>query len=164
MVFSWDITEIVKKKNFISSKDKKDWVAFTKQMDGIRSKESYLPNKNIEVNEIKKIDLHGYSLNKANKIVKNFIIDAFNYGYRKLLIVTGKGLRSKSHNNPYLSDKFSVLKYSVPEYIKNTEDLNNKISRISEAEQKDGGTGALYIFLKKNIKTCYSKRKKVWAT
>ena len=152
MVLSWDITEIVKKKNFISSKDKKDWLAFTKQMGNIKAKESDLLKENIKLSEVKKLDLHGFSLIEANKIVKNFIINSFNSGYKKLLIVTGKGLRSKSHDNPYLSEKLSVLKYSVPEYIKNDENLANKINSISTADIKDGGEGAVYIFLKNNKK------------
>ena len=152
MVSSWDITEIVKKKNLISSKDKKDWIAFTKQMGNIKAKESDLLKENIKLSEVKKLDLHGFSLIEANKIVKNFIINSFNSGYKKLLIVTGKGLRSKSHNNPYLSEKLSVLKYSVPEYIKNDENLANKINRITTADIKDGGEGAIYIFLKNNKK------------
>ena len=98
------------------------------------------------------MDLHGFSLNKANKIVKKFIIESFENGFKKLLIVTGKGLRSKSHDNPYLSEKLSVLKYAVPEYIMNKENLCNKISRISKADLKDGGEGAIYIFLKNNNK------------
>jgi DNA-nicking Smr family endonuclease len=85
-------------------------------------------------------------------MVKKFINESFNRGYKKLLIVTGKGLRSKSYDNPYVSEKLSVLKYSVPEFIKNDENLNNKISRISKAEIKDGGEGAIYIFLKNNKK------------
>ena len=152
MVLSWDITEIVKKKNFISFKDKKDWIAFTKQMGNIKVKESDLLKENIEVSEVKKLDLHGFSLIEANKIVKNFIINSFNSGYKKLLIVTGKGLRSKFYDNPYLSEKLSVLKYSVPEYVKNDENLTNKISSISTADIKDGGEGAIYIFLKNNKK------------
>ena len=150
MVSSWDITEIVKKKNFISSKDKKDWLAFTKQMGNIKAKESDLLKENIKLNEVKKLDLHEFSLNEANEIVKNFIINSFNSGYKKLLIVTGKGLRSKSHENPYVSEKLSVLRYSVPEYIKNDENLANKINSISTADIKDGGEGAIYIFLKNN--------------
>jgi len=140
----------VKKKSFISSKDKKDWINFTEQMGNLKAKESDLIKENIQTNKIKKLDLHGYSLNDANRIVKNFIIKSFNSGYKKLLIITGKGLRSKSHENPYFSKKLSVLKYSVPEYIKNDEDLNNKIIRISEADIKDGGEGAIYIFLRNN--------------
>jgi len=150
MVSSWDITEIVKKKNFISSKDKRDWLAFTKQMGNIKAKETDLLKENIKLSEVKKLDLHGYSLIEANKIVKNFIINSFNSGYKKLLIVTGKGLRSKSHENPYLSEKLSVLRYSVPEYIKNDENIANKINSISTADIKDGGEGAIYVFLKNN--------------
>ena len=150
MVSSWDITEIVKKKNFISSKDKKDWLAFTKQMGNIKAKESDLLKENIKLSEVKKLDLHEFSLNEANEKVKNFIINSFNSGYKKLLIVTGKGLRSKSHENPYVSEKLSVLRYSVPEYIKNDENLANKINSISTADIKDGGEGAIYIFLKNN--------------
>ena len=85
---------------------------------------------------------------EANKTVKKFIIESFNNGYKKLLIVTGKGGRSKSRANPYLSEKLSVLKYSVPEYINNDENLINKIRKISQADLKDGGEGAIYIFLK----------------
>ncbi len=150
MVSSWDITEIVKKKNFISPKDKKDWLDFTKQMGNIKAKESDLLKENIKLNEVKKLDLHGFSLIEANKIVKDFIINSFNSGYKKLLIVTGKGLRSKSHENPYLSEKLSVLRNSVPEYIKNDESLANKINSISTANIKDGGEGAIYVFLKNN--------------
>ena len=73
----------MKKKNFISSQDKKDWTVFTKQMGNIRAKESSLLKQDIEINKIKKLDLHGYSLIEANKIVKNFIINSFNSGYKK---------------------------------------------------------------------------------
>ena len=89
MVLSWDITEIVKKKNFISSKDKKDWVAFTKQMGNIKVKESDLLKENIEVNEVKKLDLHGFSLIEANRVVKNnkaeliFVLYLYLYYYQK---------------------------------------------------------------------------------
>ena len=93
--------------------------------------------------------MHGLSLNQANNVVKKFIIESFKNGYRKLLIITGKGLRSKVHKNPYLSEQMNVLKHSVPEFIKNDEDLFEKISRMSTADLKDGGEGAFYIFLKK---------------
>ena len=142
----------MKKKYFVRSKDKKDWTAFTKQMGNISAKASDILKENIEINKVKKLDLHGFPLIEANKIVKKFIIKSFNSGYKKLLVVTGKGLRSKSHYNPYLSEKLSVLKYSVPEYIKNDEDLNYKISKISKSDTKDGGEGAIYIFLKNNKK------------
>ena len=119
-------------------------------MSDVVEKESDKKEEYIHSHLIKKLDLHGFSLIEANQIVKNFIINSFNSGYKKLLIVTGKGLRSKSHENPYLSEKLSVLRNSVPEYIKNDENLANKITSISTADIKDGGEGAIYVFLKNN--------------
>ena len=142
----------MKKKYVASSKDKKDWLDFTKQIGNISPKENDLSQENIEIKKVLKLDLHGSSLTESNSMVKKFINECFNRGYKKLLIVTGRGLRSKSYDNPYVSEKLSVLKYSVPEFIKNDENLNNKISRISKAEIKDGGEGAIYIFLKNNKK------------
>ena len=121
-------------------------------MDNIHVKKEDLAEQNIEMNRIKKLDLHGFSLSQSNKMVKKFITESFNRGYKKLLIITGKGLRSKSYNNTYVSEKLSVLRYSVPEFINNDENLNNKISRTSKAAIKDGGEGAIYIFLKNNKK------------
>jgi DNA-nicking Smr family endonuclease len=142
----------VKKKYSASSKDKKDWVNFTNQIENIGIKEDDLVEKNQQINKVRKIDLHGYSLNNANKVVKKFIIESFNQNYKKLLIVTGKGSRSKSYDDPYISESLSVLKNSVPEYIKNDESLNSIISKIVQASQKDGGEGAINIFLKNNKK------------
>ena len=142
----------MKKKYVVSSKDKKDWFDFTKQIDNISPKEADLLEQSVEINKINKLDLHGSSLIDANKIIKKFIIESFNNGCKKLLIVTGKGLRSKSHDNPYLSEKLSVLKYAIPEYIQNDEDLKHKVGKISKADLKDGGAGAMYIFLKNTKK------------
>ena len=142
----------MKKKYSVTTKDKKDWDVFTKQMGNISAKESDFLKDNIQINKVKKLDLHGFSLVEANKKVKNFIIECFNSGYKKLLVVTGKGSRSKSFGNPYLSATLSTLKYAVPEYIKNDESLNKKIIKILQADLKDGGEGAIYIFLKNNKK------------
>ena len=142
----------MKKKYSASSKDKKDWVNFTKQIGNIGAKEDDLLEENQQINKVRKIDLHGYSLNNANKVLKKFIIESFNQNYKKLLIVTGKGSRSKSYDDPYISESLSVLKNSVPEYIKNDENLNSIISKIVQASQKDGGEGAINIFLKNNKK------------
>ena len=139
----------MKKKYSVTSKDKKDWIAFTKRLENVYDKDVDFIKQNTTVNKIRKLDLHGLSLNEANKIVKKFVIQSFEEGYRKLLIITGKGLRSKIHKNPYLSEQMSVLKHSVPEFIKNDEDLLEKISSISTADLKDGGEGAFYIFLRK---------------
>ena len=142
----------MKKKYVASPKDKKDWLDFTKQIGNISPKENDLSQENIEIKKVLKLDLHGSSLAESNKMVKKFINECFNRGYKKLLIVTGKGLRSKSYDNPYISKNLSVLKNSVPEYIKNDENLNSIINKITQADQKDGGEGAINIFLKNNKK------------
>ena len=142
----------MKKKYPVSSKDKKDWADFTKQIGNISVKEDDFLEENRQINKVRKLDLHGYSLDNANKVVKKFIIESFDKGYNKLLVVTGKGLRSKSYDNPYISENLSVLKNSVPEYIKNNENLNSIISKIIQADQQDGGEGAINIFLKNNKK------------
>ena len=142
----------MKKKYVVSSKNKKDWIDFTKQIGNINPKESDFFQDGAEINKVPKLDLHGFSLSQSNKMVKKFIINSFNRGYKKLLIITGKGLRSKSYNNTYVSEKLSVLRYAVPEFINNDESLNNKVRKISIADIKNGGEGAIYIFLKSNKK------------
>ena len=139
----------MKKKYSVTSQDKKEWTTFTKRLENIYDKDSNFIKQNITTNKIRRLDLHGLSLNQANKTIKKFIIESFEKGYKKLLIITGKGLRSKVHKNPYLSEQMNVLKHSVPKFIKNDEDLFKKIKRTSIADLKDGGEGALYIFLKK---------------
>ena len=142
----------MKKRYSVSNKDKRDWIDFTKNIGNLYDKDINFLKQNKKVNLTKKIDLHGSSLSKANTIVENFINDCFELGYKKLIIITGKGGRSKNFDNPYRSEKMSVLKYAVPEYIKNNLSLLNKINRISKASQEDGGDGAFYIFLKNNKK------------
>ena len=139
----------MKKKYSVLPKDKKDWITFTKRLVNIYDKDANFTKQDTTKNKIQRLDLHGLSLNQANNVVKEFIIESFKNGYRKLLIITGKGLRSKVHKNPYLSEQMNVLKHSVPEFIQNDEDLFEKISRMSTADLKDGGEGAFYIFLKK---------------
>jgi DNA-nicking Smr family endonuclease len=137
----------VKKKIIVSSKDKEDWIAFTKEMGNVGVKESDFIKVDEKLIKTPKLDLHGFALDQANNVAKKFIIKFFNKGYKKLLIVTGKGLRSKSHKNPYVSEKLSMLKYSIPEYIENDNDLVNKINKVTQANLKDGGDGAIYVFL-----------------
>ena len=142
----------MKRKFGITSKDKEDWKSFTQNLRNINPKEVDVVKQVLNIKKIPKLDLHGFTLDQANKEVEKFIIQSFNAGHKKLLIVTGKGLRSKSHDNPYASEKLSVLKYSVPEYIRNSKNLSNKINKISEANLKDGGEGAIYIFFKNEKK------------
>ena len=132
----------------ISNKDKKDWDKF------INSKEK-LPDKdfrNIEKKNKKtrSIDLHGFTLDEANKTIENFINKAFSDNINKLIIVTGKGLHSENEKDPYVSKDLSILKYSVPEFISNNASLMSMINEITDAKIEDGGTGAFYIYLKKN--------------
>ena len=142
----------MKKKYIVRSKDRNDWADFTKNMGTISTKESDFFNNSLKKNHVPKLDLHGFSLNEANNEVKKFILESFKIGHEKILIITGKGLRSKSHKNPYLSEELSVLKNSVPDYIASNKDLCNKIKNISTVETKYGGEGAINIFLKKNKK------------
>ena len=139
----------MKKKYTASFKDKKDWLNFTKQIDNIRPKEEDLLQKNTEINRVPKLDLHGFSLGESNEKVKKFIIKSYNSGYKKLIIVTGKGLRSKTFDNPFVSEQMSILKNSVPDYISNDGDLSNIVKNISKADMRDGGDGAIYISLKR---------------
>ena len=131
----------------ISDKDIRDWNTFLKSEDKIPNKD--LEKKKINTLETKSIDLHGFSLEEANEFVEIFINKSFKDGVRKLIIVTGKGLHSKNEADPFVSKDLSILKYSVPEFIKNNEMLMKKIIEIKEAKAKDGGSGAFYIYLKK---------------
>ena len=133
----------------ISDKDKKDWENFL-------SKEESLPNKDLKISKNKKIssklcDLHGYSLDEANKKINDLIRNSYEAGISKLIIVTGKGLHSENEKNPYISKDLGILKYSVPEYIENNQELMSLINNIKEASIEDGGSGAFYIYLKKKI-------------
>ena len=135
--------------NKISDKDKKDWENFLSSKENLPNKDA----KNINKSKIKKItfDFHGYSLNEANDKISGLINEAFKNKVNKLVIVTGKGLHSYNENDPYISKDFGILKYSVPDYIKGNNDLMNMIDRIEDADVKDGGSGAFYIFLKKKL-------------
>ena len=134
--------------NDISDKDKKDWEDFLLSDETLLNKDDDKIKKSKL--RIKSIDLHGYSLDEANKIVKNFIIESYNKQISKLIVVTGKGLHSNNQSNPYVSKDLSILKYSVPEYIKNTDELMKMIIEIKEASIEDGGAGSFYVYLKKN--------------
>ena len=131
----------------ISEKDKKDWENFLSNKEKLINKDANL--KQNQRQKVKSIDLHGYTLDQANQKIEDFINQSYIAGIKKLIVVTGKGLHSENEKNPYVSKDFSILKYSVPEYIKNNKDLMNKIYEISEAKIEDGGSGAFYIFLKK---------------
>ena len=104
----------------------------------------------IKSKKTRSLDLHGKTLDEANKIIENFIRSSYEDKVYKLIIVTGKGLHSSNEKDPYVSKDLGILKYSIPEFVRNNENLMQIISSISEASVKDGGAGAFYIFLKKN--------------
>ncbi len=135
--------------NKISDKDKKDWENFLSENKNLPDKDSNSKEK--KKFKISNFDLHGYSLDDANKKVTDLILKAYDQGISKLIIVTGKGLHSKNQNDPYVSKDFGILKYSVPEYIKSNNELMSVINEIKDADIKDGGKGAFYIFLKKKL-------------
>ena len=136
----------------ISDKDKKNWEKFLKDEEKIPNKD-FISSKKIRHEKIKKIDLHGYSLQEANKSVESFIQKCFDNSVTKIIVITGKGLRSKNKENPYLSKDLSILKYSVPEFIENNSLLNKMIIEITDAKIEDGGSGAFYIYLKNKFKS-----------
>ena len=138
----------MKKKN-ISSKDLNTWFKFVKDLPNIEDKEK--GGKVLSTPRKKTLDLHGFSLNDANKIVHETLEDCFYKGIKALKIITGKGLRSKSFDDPYKSQDFSILKNSIPEYIQNS-DLKKYVIRITEADPSDGGQGAIYVFLKNKFR------------
>ena len=130
----------------ISDKDKKDWENFLSNKEKLEDKELALEKK--KKYKVTTLDLHGLSLDQANKTVERFILDSHISGVSKLIVVTGKGLHSQNEKDPYVSKKYSILKYSIPEYIKNNNEINKYIVDIKEADLKDGGSGAFYIYLK----------------
>jgi DNA-nicking Smr family endonuclease len=132
----------------ISDKDKKDWESFISSDEKLPNKDSKLKKKTYL--KTRSIDLHGYTLDEANKSIENFIIKSFEEKINKIIVVTGKGLHSQNEKDPYVSKDLSILKYSVPEFISNNKNLMNIINEIKDAKIEDGGSGAFYIFLKKN--------------
>ena len=135
--------------NKISDKDRKDWENFLNNKENIPDKDDYLKAK--KDNQVYHFDLHGYSLDEANKKIKDVIYDAYFKEVKKLIIVTGKGLHSKIDNDPYVSKDLGILKNSVPEFIKNNSELMKMINSIQDANIEDGGSGAFYILLKRKL-------------
>ena len=133
----------------ISDKDKKDWENFLSDKEILPDKDAkFIKNK---VGKAKTFDFHGYSLDEANKKIKDLIHEAYDQKISKLIIVTGKGLHSENEKDPYVSKDLGILKYSVPEYVKSNNELMSMINDIKNANIDDGGSGAFYIFLKKKF-------------
>jgi len=131
----------------ISDKDKKDWKTFISSKEKIFDKD-FKPQIKNHI-KVRSIDLHGYTIEQANNAIEQFILKAFEEGASKLIVVTGKGIHSNVEKDPYVSKDLSILKYSVPEFINNNQNLMKVINDIQDATIEDGGSGAFYVLLKK---------------
>ncbi len=135
------------KKKDLSKEDRKTWETYIKNPSDLFDKEKNL-FQDKKRKERFKYDLHGYSLDEANQKVKEIIISCANENYKEILLITGKGLHSTSDKDSYVSKQLSKLKYSVPDFIKNNNDLKKLITSITDADRIDGGEGAILIRLK----------------
>tara|TARA_Y100001970_G_scaffold121893_1_gene151127 strand:- start:1186 stop:1602 length:417 start_codon:yes stop_codon:yes gene_type:complete len=131
----------------LTDKDKKDWLTFIKKKEKLLDKEIKENNKNYNLE--KTIDLHGYSLNLANNTIENFIHKCFKENISKITVITGKGNRSQNKNDPYKSEKLSILKYSIPEFIKSNSELLKIIKKINYSSIDNSSSGSFDIYLKK---------------
>ena len=135
----------------LSDKDKKDWQNFINSEEKINNKDKIESKMFLNYNE-KTIDLHGYTLEEANKKINSFIEECFLLGVNKINIITGKGLRSKNLDDPYKSNNLSILKYSVPDFIKNNSSLMDKILKIDFEAVNSSLKGNFEVLLKKKNK------------
>ena len=137
---------MIKKKN-LTEVDKKIWENYTKNPSDIYDKEKNLPINNTRRDRFK-FDLHGFTLDEANKKVKAIILSCVKEKYKEILLITGKGLHSTTDNDAYVSKDLSKLKFSVPEFINNNNELGVHVLSVCEANIKDGGSGAILVKLK----------------
>ena len=137
---------MIKKKD-LDQENKKAWEEYIKNPSDIYDKEKNYSKEN-QRKERFKYDLHGYTLENANRKVREIILSCTENKYKEILLITGKGLHSTNDKDIYVSKNLGTLRYSVPEFIKSNEELNNSIISIKEADIKDGGEGALLIRLK----------------
>jgi DNA-nicking Smr family endonuclease len=137
---------VIKKKN-LSEEDKKIWEDYTKSPSDVYDKEKKSIASSLQ-KERYKFDLHGFTLDEANKKVREIILSCINNRYKEILLITGKGLHSTTENDTYVSKSLSKLKFSVPEFIGNNDELSKHIISITGADIKDGGEGAILIKLK----------------
>jgi len=135
------------KKSSLSQEDKKNWENYIKNPKDIFDKDQkkkIYKNKKLRF----KFDLHGFSLDEANQKVREIILFCSKNNYKEILLITGKGLHSNNHKDVYASKDLGKLKYSVPQFIKSDQELRKLIILIKDAENKEGGEGAIIIKLK----------------
>ena len=136
---------MIKKKD-LSQKDKKVWENFIKDPFDVYDKD--IKDQTNSRKDRYKFDLHGFTLEDANKKVREILLSCIESKYKELLLITGKGIHSSNEKDAYVSKDYGKLKYSVPEFIKSNPELNKLIISIHEADDKDGGEGAILIKLK----------------
>ena len=132
-------------KKKLSEKDLKDWDKFIKSKDKINPKDDPIETSISKNKSTFIIDLHGYSLDQANKFVEKTINECFEKKILKVNIITGKGMRSQSAEDPFKSSKLSILKYSIPEFINSNIELMKKIKNIENTDEKNSGSFNVYL-------------------
>ena len=137
---------MIKKKNS-NQEDKKIWEDYIKNPSDVYDKDQIISN-DFRKRDRYKFDLHGFTLDEANKKVKEILEHCVKNQFKELLLITGKGIHSTSYDDTYISRNLGKLKYSVPEFLKTNSDLNKLIISINDADEKDGGAGAIIIKLK----------------
>ena len=137
---------MIKKKD-LSKEDKEAWDNFTRQPSDIYDKDLQVADDNPRKNRLR-YDLHGFTLEDANKKVKDLILSGIRNKFKEILLITGKGLHSNTEEDTYVSKNLSKLRFSVPEFINSCDELSKFVVSISEASLKDGGSGAILIKLK----------------
>ena len=132
----------------ISDQDQKDWKKFVNSSEKLENKDKTIIKIQKNSN-YKSIDLHGYTLENANKVISDFIDKCYSDDVKKIKVITGKGSRSKNKQDPYLSIDLSILKYSVPDYINSNQELLKIIKSINQSEIESISKGSFIILLKK---------------
>ena len=137
---------MIKKKD-LSKEDKETWDNFTREPSDIYDKDLQITDDNLRRNRLR-YDLHGFTLEDANRKVKDLILSGIRNKFKEILLITGKGLHSNTDEDTYVSKNLSKLRFSVPEFINSCDELRRCVVSISEASLKDGGSGAILIKLK----------------
>ena len=97
-----------------------------------------------------KLDLHGLTQIEAKQALEKAILKAWEQRLRLILVITGKGLRQPKSNGFNDSVGTGILRRAVPKWLKETP-LSNCVLAFSSAQQTHGGSGALYVLLRRQI-------------
>jgi DNA-nicking Smr family endonuclease len=97
-----------------------------------------------------RLDLHGLRQADAERRLRTFLLRARADGLRTVLIITGKGSERDAGDESSLHDRGArgVLRRSVPLWLEAPE-LRDCVAGIAPAHIRHGGSGALYIHLRK---------------